>query len=1341
MIFSGRKKVPVAISLLAILLVSPGGVRGEAGKDMIPPRTIEIIPGGQLTPSWKTLWDQGRMLAVAGKSQEAAEAYSQLFALKPQLEQANWEYCRLLLDLGDSKTAARVIATLLDRNPTQSEYLFTAGTIALDNGDFPAATAFFGRVLEKQPLGDRADQSLHGMIKSLRGQGKKELALAAAERLLVRRPTDIRLLRETAEDAWALGKTIQARNFLRQLMMVPALDDTTILQLVATFDTPELSREIDSLCEKYLERHPLFLSFRKKLSSRYLEAGRFDDALRHLYILAENSDEGDDTLLLAGRVAYRHANRPDKALALLERYLAKHTEKKDVSVEVAEIRRLLAEDFLSIVENDGARLLWEDLTKITGHREEVFKHLANLLEIKGAAEEYTEVLAILFQNHPEDGENAIRLVKQLYADKAYEQARAVIERIDSKKTKDKTFHLLRARILGMFGEKQGALAAMEAALRLDPHDKELCGATIELAGGLGETKRMRSALELWAGRAGKNGVDTELIVSYLHQLTGNSLFQEFKKVAEHFHPALVNDQATKNRIDLLSIEILRRQGKIYEAEQELRLMLLEKRSLPEVVTALIDIAIEGADFHKAKSWLTYLKQLEENSRSRGDQHQGVPILLSEAHLARKAGDLQLLSELLQKQSITSPRKEVAEMWPDAQFFAQLELERCWLGLLQGDIATTHRLLEGVSPEAKKLLDYYVISAVMRKHLQKRDSGAVLPDLVFPEPVVELNLLPRIIEALIHLQEYDLAQGFLQRLRRFNSDSPIAINLQIRLAFARGTYEEAKKLLGLFEKRYPDETYFIFLRLAIALRTGDYANGLILWNKHYGTFDSLVSAGENLSSVAIGDFEQMVLLARLLWGDKQHERALKVYKALLYPSVETVLQDAFREQRITYAQLFEEKKWWDGVLRILHSAPNIVTQLMEAGFLLANRDNEVSKILAEQYALFNAQKAIVGEYLARKAIHDRNYAAAELTSKQVVEERNSPEGLIDLATVYGRVGKYRKEAQVYEALQNTGTTSPELQASMERSAQQLSPQNTIDVAFSDKQGRDGIIDLQATSLGSSFSVTPNLQSEVFVSYANNRYRSVNSDMIANGNSLYVSTVYDLDKDIELRLGGGGHKMDGDSNLLLLHDMGVKGRLDQYFSAFLGWRKSMVDDNVISLNNETTFQQFDAGMICDTSLGLSFGGDFRHRNYSDDNTQNRFHAFSAYGIYGENIHVAGRYDFQYLANTDAGDAQESFADLSSDGASFYWRPSFWSEHLWSLTFRHDFFGYEGPGARRTSYYTVSNAVGFDDGDTLWYQGKFDIFLEMNPHFLLKGNLTVTKGEELEEKGLGISLHYRW
>jgi hypothetical protein len=72
---------------------------------------------------------------------------------------------------------------------------------------------------------------------------------------------------------------------------------------------------------------------------------------------------------------------------------------------------------------------------------------------------------------------------------------------------------------------------------------------------------------------------------------------------------------------------------------------------------------------------------------------------------------------------------------------------------------------------------------------------------------------------------------------------------------------------------------------------------------------------------------------------------------------------------------------------------------------------------------------------------------------------------------------------------------------------------------------------------------------------------------------------------------------------------------------------------------------------------------------------------------------------------------------------------------------FLGYEQGAKKSMSYYAINSALGIEDNENLTFTTKFDIFLEMSPHFLLKGNFTLSKSDEYEEKGLSMSLHYRW
>ena len=84
---------------------------------------------------------------------------------------------------------------------------------------------------------------------------------------------------------------------------------------------------------------------------------------------------------------------------------------------------------------------------------------------------------------------------------------------------------------------------------------------------------------------------------------------------------------------------------------------------------------------------------------------------------------------------------------------------------------------------------------------------------------------------------------------------------------------------------------------------------------------------------------------------------------------------------------------------------------------------------------------------------------------------------------------------------------------------------------------------------------------------------------------------------------------------------------------------------------------------------------------------------------------------------------------------------TDHLLTLHFQHDFLGFEQGPKRGMSYYAFDNAIGLEENENVSFTTKLNIFLEVNPHFLLKGNFTFSKSDEYEEKGLSMSLHYRW
>ena len=123
----------------------------------------------------------------------------------------------------------------------------------------------------------------------------------------------------------------------------------------------------------------------------------------------------------------------------------------------------------------------------------------------------------------------------------------------------------------------------------------------------------------------------------------------------------------------------------------------------------------------------------------------------------------------------------------------------------------------------------------------------------------------------------------------------------------------------------------------------------------------------------------------------------------------------------------------------------------------------------------------------------------------------------------------------------------------------------------------------------------------------------------------------------------------------------------------------------------------------------------------------------------------YSFQYsytlIQNNDENQIITEDQTLSDTAENIpYWSPGAYWEHLATLSFQHLLKSFsllkETP-----SYYTLDYSIGFESGENLVNIVGFEIFLEMSPHFLLKGDITYSTSEDYEQKAALISLIYRW
>lgn len=1327
--------------LLIILCVSASyfASSGLADDSIAPDRNISMVRGEPGSPEWKILWDKARKYARNEEYAKAVTVYADLLKIKSNIEEAHWEYCKVLLKTEDFSSAAKVIGGLLEIDPNNSEYLLTGGAVAMHWKNYAAAIRYYGKVFERDPVGIYSDQALLGLATGLRNQGKKELAFTLFEQFNLRHPDDTAVLSYLAKDALELDKSDKSRKYYTKLLENQNVADEIILQAVQAFAVPGYEKRKATLWLEYLKRHPKYIPFRRELAKYYMATGEFEAALLQLKFLIDLEEDNDKYLLQAGLLCQRDLRRPDKALYFYEEYKKHHQEDQEITLRIAAIQSSLAHDFLPIVENEGGAQLWSDLAEIELNRLVIFREMTDLLEKNGQTEALIEVLSIIYENSGHEDGIALRLARQYFQKSRYRQALDYLTAVTGQHYKTKSYYRLKGEAEQRLGLEVDALASFEQGLAAAPLDMELRTYCLNLAGKIGDVSKLKSLFQQRVQQEDKR-VPVDFVLIYLDLLAYNFLFQEYNEIDHWAREFFAGWPEVIIRLKMHKAASLRREGKMRQAEQLLRQLLNNEILVEAILFQLAENAAVDNDPNKAEIWYQALtKSSDQFNVKFSYDPSGCRKLLLKVELLKaeeKYGTGRDLIDTYLRESVQKKRSKELE-----PFLDRLAVQRIWLSFLNGDLTEAYRqcaeLLE-ISGNDTFDPELFVLIELLNRKLAKDDSKKELKYSIYIAGNPMLTRLLPVADREIEYLEYDLAEKHLAAVLKKYPDSVVGNLMWAELMMDRGVGDRAADVLSRLMEHFPSEQYFPKKRIEVEARRGMYEQGLALMKKDNGSSRDAEELTKRLS--ATESIEELVSLARLLWGAKQQERALQIYRKLLTPPVFEVLDKKFRQEQINDPVLTREESFWNPMTFLLRSKPEVLEEFMDPQFLLANRGKTAGKIVSDLYAQYSWQKLISDEYMARKAIYDRNYYYAEKSYKRLVEQ-DSSQGMSDLATIYSKIGKFRKEAQVYEAMQNRGTTSPEMTESIERNTLQISPQNIFNVGYEEKNGRDGYVDIAKTTFGTSFSFTPDLDKDLRLFYANNHFESLDTNSSTGSNFFYAVGTYEFSKGYELVLGFGTEQLTGDSDTGYQYEIELKGQLDDYVSAYALLEKRQVYDTIAAIQQQITYQAIETGLSVETPIGLSFGGDLYHRDYNDGNAQNKFHGYSSYTIFGDSLRAAFRYDYQYLINDDdnRSNPDSDWEELGNE--LLYWSPSTFSEHRLSFHFQHDFLGYEQGAKKGMSFYSIDNAIGLEDNENVSFTTDFNIFLEMSPHFLLKGNFTLSKSNDFDEKGLSVSLHYRW
>ncbi|WP_092221974.1 tetratricopeptide repeat protein [Desulforhopalus singaporensis] len=1333
-----RRRITVSCLLLFLLPVhaSFSGAAEEIG----PKRNISVISSSPDTPDWKYYWDLARQLAADEKYEQAGRIYGEMFKIKNNIEEANWEYCKVLEKTGDLERIQPVLESLMELGPKKIDYQLMAGRVAFKKKDYSAAVERFGAVFATDPAGELGEQALEGMVYALRAGGQKRLAFPLLEQLAVRKPDDPVIDRDLAFDSAELGFTAKAGYFFRRLLADENVGDAVLVQAAALFRKTGAEPELVAVLTRYIKRHPDVEVFRKELVELLEKQGDYEAVFGHLLYLSDNAPEPGSYLLRGGDIALNRLDRPDKALGLYERYLELHPDQHKVAEKIATIREDLANELVVLVENGAGDFLWDDLSRITGKRESIFVKIASNLEKRKKYPELLVVLNLLRTTSSEKDGITLRIAKLNFLLKQYGQTLTELQKI-TKNGWTGEYYGLKAESQLAIGQETSALESFSRLLAKDRDDQKVRMRCVELAGKLGLAGDQQAFFDYFLHNE-NSAVSGDSILTHVRLLGYNYLVSEALKVIAWAEKG--NRLSARNRIalEIEKARIYYRVGNKQRGETVLRTLLNEGRTIDLVMFELAELAIVSRRYDDADKWLF---SLARHGYASGFYY---PESVYNIRLHLMRGKLfrmrfmyeRAIKELQLAEALRADAMEEAGHYLGLQ--KDIDIERFYRFFLTRNYDKANEQLQtslkrsGFDPDMAMLQQLLNEKVVNNNALPSADLGGQLYS--GPNPIVSRMLA--LVEREIGFLKYQQAGVYLQTVLEKVPGSLLATVLKSELLAAYGKTENALNNLAKIPGKYRQDDYFCRERIELALQGGQYEQAIT-------TLEQCRLAGPSDHHLAErllenGDVEGALMLSRILWAGGNYDSAVELYEKMLSPTISELLRKQFSREKVNLEELVPERGVWSSLSQLLDSEPEIVDEIMEPGFLVNNLGTKTGEIVAEQFEKYKYHWLIANEYNARKAIFARNYRFAAQSYKRLLQEESRREAMVDLASIYDRMGEYRKEAQVYEKMKSSGIDISGYEKTIERSAQKISPQNIIETNYLESEGRAGFKDMESLSVGTLFTFSGELDKEFALGYHHNRYDARDGENGLDTNDFSISSIFEITDNNELAAGFGFEKISDQNDSFLLTDIRFKSQFDDHVSGFVQYVQQPITDTVVSLRDELYTKSFITGLGLDTSFGMQFGGDFKYSLYSDDNRQNRVHGYSVYSLYTEAMQVDFRYDYTWLENQDTNPVVLAPEEASpATVVTSYWSPEQYTEHRLGLFFKHNFLGYEKGGDRKMSYYSVDGAVSVEDDNKFVYSTKFDIFLEMSPHFLLKGNFNYMNGDNYRETGMSLGLHYRW
>jgi len=407
-----KKIYLVLSSLLPIMLVAPYAHSTDNCERIVIDGGLASFTDHVITyqenplPEWKNIWDQARKFYSQGKYDLARERYEQLLAQKENFDQARWEYVTILICQKQWQKAGIELSVLISNDPGRPEYELARAEIALGSGDFNEAVKIYAPLYEQQCVDIACTKGkariLSGYINALEQLERMDDLGPLLEQLIRLRPDDSGVQKKAVEVALKNEQPQRALFFLHKLAEHVPGKSTIFQQMALVEESLGNTEKAIAHWQEVIGLNPHDMTANKRLIDYYHKLGIRPMELKHVASLLDVMPTDSDLLERAAQLN-ENMDRPDRALEYYDRLLSVQPKNKDTLQHRQHALEQLAVKLLSLVENSGSSMLWQDLVQVTADRTAVYRAMADRLRgEQGRHSELIEVLLVIYHESPDD---------------------------------------------------------------------------------------------------------------------------------------------------------------------------------------------------------------------------------------------------------------------------------------------------------------------------------------------------------------------------------------------------------------------------------------------------------------------------------------------------------------------------------------------------------------------------------------------------------------------------------------------------------------------------------------------------------------------------------------------------------------------------------------------------------------------------------------------------------------------------------------------------------------------------------------------------------------------------